>query len=87
MTFTLDAATVATLKRMARQSGKPQSLIVREAVAEYGQRSDRLAPAERRRMLATFREVMSTLSQRPDGEAAAEMDEVRKARHEDHREW
>ena len=52
VTFTLDDATVAELRRTAARLKKPQSLVVREAVAEYSARTDRLTERERVRMLA-----------------------------------
>ena len=87
VTFTLDAVTVAALKRAARESGKPQSMIVREAIAQYGDRSDKMGPDERRRMLDAFHKVRRTLPKRAEGEAAAEIEEVRRARREDPRNW
>lgn len=80
VTFTLDDQTVAALKRAARESGKPQSMIVREAVAQYGGQPDKMSPAERIRKLAIFHDVMSKLPRRPDPETDAELAELRAAR-------
>ncbi|MGE0816753.1 MAG: ribbon-helix-helix protein, CopG family [Vicinamibacterales bacterium] len=51
VTFTLDDATVATLKRTAARVRRPQSWVVREAVAEYGAKASQLTPDEQKRML------------------------------------
>ena len=51
VTYSFDEATVARVRRMAERLGKPQSLVVREAVAAYNARTDRLSEAERLRML------------------------------------
>ena len=42
VTFTLDDDTVARLRRIAARARKPQSLVVREAIAEYAARGERL---------------------------------------------
>ncbi len=56
-TFTLDEETVAALKRAARSTGKAQSLIVREAIAQYDARADRLSQAEQRHLLGVLAEI------------------------------
>jgi hypothetical protein len=85
MTFTLDEATVRALRRAASDLGKPQSWVVREAVMEYGTRSDKMSPEERIQALTTYREIMQTLPKRPRHEVEAELEEVRRARREDRR--
>ncbi len=50
-TFSLDEATVRRLRRTAKRLGKPQSQIVREAIADYAARSGRLSEVERLSML------------------------------------
>lgn len=87
MTFTLDEAAVKALKLAAKESGKPQSMIVREAVIEYGASPDKMSADERIRKLATFREIMKTLPKRPQEEVEAELTELRRARREDRRPW
>ena len=42
VTFSLDEATVAEIRRTAARLKRPQSQVVREAVAEYAARADRL---------------------------------------------
>ena len=46
-TFSLDAATVEALRKLASRQRKPQSLVVREAIAHYAAQEDRLSDAER----------------------------------------
>ena len=48
VTFTLSDETVAEIRRTAARLRKPQSQVVREAVAEYAARSDRLTDAHNR---------------------------------------
>jgi predicted transcriptional regulator len=43
VTYTLDDRTVDLLKRTAAQQRKPQSQVVREAIAEYAARVERLS--------------------------------------------
>jgi predicted transcriptional regulator len=80
VTFTVDDETVRTLRTMSERLGKPQSMVVREAVAEYGARAGRLTEAERRRLLA----AMDAMIKRPPTRAQAEIDrelkEIRRAR-------
>ena len=47
VTFALDEATVALIKQTAARLRKTQSHIVREAVADYAARADRLRESER----------------------------------------
>jgi predicted transcriptional regulator len=57
LTFTLDEATVDRLRKLANRSKKPQSLVVREAVAYYAEREDMLSDDERGRMLTVLDEM------------------------------
>jgi hypothetical protein len=85
VTYTLDAETVGAIKRAAKESGKPQSWIVREAVAQYGLRRDKMTPAERAHKLKVYREMVKTLTPRPHEEVEAELEELRRSRREDWR--
>lgn len=80
VTFTVDDATVRTLRTMSERLGKPQSMVVREAVAEYGARAGRLTEAERRRMLAALDAMMKRPPTRPQAEVEREVKEIRRAR-------
>ena len=79
VTFTVDEGTVRTLRETAERLGKPQSLVVREAIAEYGARAGGLTEAERRRML----KIIDTMTaQPPTRSAAAVAAEIRAIRTE-----
>jgi predicted transcriptional regulator len=80
VTFSVDDGTVRTLREIAQRLGKSQSMVVREAVAEYGARAGRLTEAERRRMLAAIDEIASRPPTRPQSEVDREIREVRRAR-------
>ena len=54
VTFSLTEETLETLRRTATRLGKPQSQVVREAVAEYAQRADRLSEGERLHLLGVL---------------------------------
>ena len=72
-TFSLPEETLDTLRRTAARLGKPQSQVVREAVAEYAQRADRLSEGERLHLLR----VLETLqASRPGRSARAVDDEI-----------
>ncbi len=79
-TFTLDKETVDALERTAACLDKPKSLVVREAIRQYGERLDRLPDDERDRMLALFDKVTSDLPPRPRSEVEKELADVRQAR-------
>jgi len=80
VTFTLDDATVQELRRTAARLRKPQSQVVREAVAEYSARTDKLTERERQRMLAILERLKRTKPTRPQAEADAEIAEIRAVR-------
>jgi hypothetical protein len=71
VTYTLDDGTVDLLRRTAAQQRKAQSLVVREAIAEYAVRVERLSESERSRMLEVLAKVRATAPSRP----ATEVDE------------
>ncbi len=79
-TYSLDEATVRRLRRTAERLGKPQSQIVREAIADYAARCDRLTEVERLSML----EVLGRLRREQVAGSAdavdAELREIRESR-------
>jgi predicted transcriptional regulator len=77
VTFTLDDETVAALRQASERLAKPQSMIVREAIREYGARAGRLAEDERQRML---RAIDAVIAQPPARTAAAVDRELRAVR-------
>jgi predicted transcriptional regulator len=80
MTFTVDDDTARTLRTTAERLRKPQSLVVREAVAEYAARAGRLTEAERRRMLRVVDAMMKRPPTRSQAEVDREIAEIRRAR-------
>ena len=82
VTYSLDDATVRRIRRAAERLGKPQSLIVREAVAEYDARTDRLSEAERLRMLEVLDRLHGEPVARSRESVEAEIQEIRRSRRE-----
>ena len=80
MTFSLDEATVGRIRRTADRLGKAQSHVVREAVADYAARTDRLSERERLRILEVLERVRRANPARSTEEVDAEMQSVRAAR-------
>lgn len=80
MTFTLDDDTVAKLKRAAVRHKKPQSWVVREAVADYAAKSDMLSPEEKTRMLAALERFSQTPITGTQADVDREIGEIRRSR-------
>jgi predicted DNA-binding protein len=80
VTFTLDEATVARLERTAAAAGKPKSAVVREAIADYAARGDRLGEAEKQRLLAIVREIQAQPQDRSAASVRRELAELRRVR-------
>ena len=80
LTFSVDEETAQTLRRTAERLRKPQSMIVREAVAEYAARAGRLTESERRRMLKAVDQIMKQPATRPQGEVDDELRGIRRSR-------
>ncbi len=80
VTYSLDDATVRRIRRAAERLGKPQSHVVREAVAEYDARTDRLSEAERLRMLEVLDRWRKEQTPRSRESAEAELREIRLSR-------
>lgn len=80
VTFSIDEDTAQTLKTTAERLHKPQSLVVREAIAEYAARAGRLTEAERRRMLKTMDQIVRQPATRPQAAVRRELAQVRRAR-------
>jgi predicted transcriptional regulator len=79
-TFVFDDETARTLRATAARLGKSQSLVVREAVAEYGARAGKLTDAERRRLLGTIDALMQRTPVRDRRTVRTEIQAVRRAR-------
>ena len=71
VTFTLDDATVAELRRTAERLKQPQSQVIRAAVAEFAARADLLTERERQRTL----DVLERLRDAPATRKPAAVDD------------
>ncbi|HUF47684.1 MAG TPA: ribbon-helix-helix protein, CopG family [Vicinamibacterales bacterium] len=80
VTFSLDAITVGHIRRTAARLRKPQSQVVREAVADYAARSDRLSEAERVRLLDVVDRLRGVKASRSGRAVDAELETIRRAR-------
>lgn len=80
MTFSLDDATVAEIRRTAERLGTAQSHVVREAVAEYAARADRVSERERLRALSILEALRKKPASRPASAVDEELRAVRAAR-------
>lgn len=80
LTFSLDEASVQTLRRIAARSRKPQSLVVREAIAQYAEREEVLSDGERDRLLSVVRGIKQRPATRPAAAVRRELEEIRQSR-------
>jgi predicted transcriptional regulator len=80
VTFTLDDATVAEIRRTAQRLGRPQSQVVREAVADYAARADRVSERERLRIVGVLKALRDAPKSRRAAAVHAELRELRDAR-------
>lgn len=80
VTFSLDEATVAEIRRTAERLGTAQSHVVREAVAEYAARTDRVSERERLRTLTVLEGLRKAPPSRGAAAVDAELRTVRAAR-------
>ena len=80
VTFSLDDETVEQLRRTANRLGRPQSQVVREAVADYASRTDRLPERERLRLLGVLDRIQGSAPTRSRKSVDAELAAIRDAR-------
>ncbi len=80
LTFSLDEETVIALRAAARRSGKPQSVIVREAIAHHTAREAQLTPDEKARLLTVLRRAAGRRTSRSAAAVDAELVEIRRSR-------
>jgi len=80
MTFTFDDETVERINRNAKRLAKPKSEIVREAMRDFDERSDRLCESERLRLVRALEEIMAQPPTRTQREVDREIAEIRRAR-------
>ncbi len=81
-TFTLDELTASRLEQTAERLRRPKSQIVRDAIQDYSERTDRLSERERLRLLRSFDELLPQISARPDTDVDAELEALRESRRE-----
>ena len=80
VTYSLDEPTVHRIRTVSGRLGIPQSQFVREAVADYAARKDRLSEAERLRMLQVLDRLNAAPPRRSREEVDSELGEIRAAR-------
>lgn len=80
VTFTLDDLTIQRLETAAERLNRPKSQIVREAVADYFDRTGRLSEAERQRLLKVFDEVVVPSNKRSPSAVSREIADIRASR-------
>jgi hypothetical protein len=80
LTFSLDEETVRLLRRISEQKQKARSLVVREAIAEYAAREDRLPDEERERRLTVIRELTSQPPTRSRAAVDQELRDLKRTR-------
>ena len=80
VTYSLRETTVRQIRRMANLLGMAQSHVVREAVADYAARKDRLSERERLRLLAVLDHLRDAPVTRSEQSVDAEIRAVRAAR-------
>lgn len=80
VTFSLDDATVAQIRQTAARLRKPQSHVVRDAVADYAARSDRLSERERHHMVTVLERLQAAPPTRPASSVDRELRNLRAAR-------
>jgi hypothetical protein len=80
VTFSLDDATVAQIRQTAARLRKPQSHVVRDAVADYAARADRLSERERLHALSVLERLRESKPTRPAGDVDRELQSIRASR-------
>jgi hypothetical protein len=79
-TFSMDDATMARIRRAADRLKKPQSHVVREAVADYVARTDRLSERERLDLLRVLDDLADARPARTARAVDDELTAIRTAR-------
>ena len=79
-TFSLDEATIAEIKRTAERLKRPQSQIIREAVADFAARADRLSERERLRVMELLTTLQRAKPTRAEKDVDRELADIRAAR-------
>ena len=80
VTFSLDDATVAQIRQTAGRLRKPQSHVVRDAVADYAARADRLSERERLHAMTVLERLRDARPTRAAADVDTELKSLRAAR-------
>ena len=80
VTFSLDDATVAEIKRTAARLRTPQSHVVRVAVADYAARTDCLRERERQQMMRVLERLREAKPTRTAADVDVELKAIRTSR-------
>lgn len=80
VTFSLDDATVSQIRQTAARLRKPQSHVVRDAVADYAARTDRLSERERQQVMGVLERLRDMRPTRAAADVDAELTSLRTAR-------
>ena len=80
VTFTLDDETVRAIRSLAERRRKPQSVVVREAVAAYAAQEEKLEEAERTRRLRVLDELAAQPHTRRQADVDQELRQIRLGR-------
>ena len=80
LTFSLDDATVEKLRKTATRLRKPQSMVVREAIARYAAGEDLTSPEERERILKIIDYIKKQPTYGSPEDAKREIEEIRRSR-------
>jgi predicted transcriptional regulator len=82
VTFTLDDETVEAIRALAQRRRKPQSLVVREAIAVYGRQEEKLDDRARARKLRIIDELKKRPPTRSRAATERELRDIRRGRRE-----
>jgi metal-responsive CopG/Arc/MetJ family transcriptional regulator len=80
VTFSLDDATVAQIRQTSARLGRPQSQVVRDAVADYVARADQLSERERLHTLGVLERLRHAAPTRPVAAVTAELRSLKTSR-------
>jgi Arc/MetJ-type ribon-helix-helix transcriptional regulator len=80
VTFSLDDATVAQIRQTAARLRTAQSHVVRDAVADYAARTDRLSERERQQLMGVLERLRDGRPTRSATAVDAELQTLRAAR-------
>jgi len=80
VTFSLDDETVEQIRRTAARLQRPQSHVVRDAVADYAARTDRLSERERQQLMGVLERLRDARPTRPAAAVDDELKAIRAAR-------